>query len=225
MIAAAAPPEVRTGHDRRGRFVPGNPGGPGNPFAGEVNRFRKRLLQKLTPEAMDAVIDNLLELATSGHWQAIKLVLTYVLGKPESVHDWAMTQCDINFDEALPAPQAKAAAPAPTPQPKQPSASAAAPSEPLPEIDLLGGQTMAEFLAGMGPPQEDLRDRVLNRPSPNGPQRKEGEQSPSPNGPRRKVDLLSPSTNGNLPGDASQIRVAAFDQPSSPPPTAAGSAK
>src|SRR5688500_5780355 len=84
------PPAPKPDHHADGRFAVGNRGGPGNPFAGDVNRFRKRLLQRLSEADMDAAIDKLLELAKDGHWPALKQLFGYVVGKPDKFHDWAM---------------------------------------------------------------------------------------------------------------------------------------
>src|SRR5262249_27316633 len=52
--AGAVGPAPRSGRDEHGRFLPGHPGGPGNPFAREVARLRKRIMAKLTDEKFDA---------------------------------------------------------------------------------------------------------------------------------------------------------------------------
>ena len=38
------------GHDAKGRFTRGNPGGPGNPYARQVAALRKVILNRLTEE-------------------------------------------------------------------------------------------------------------------------------------------------------------------------------
>jgi hypothetical protein len=83
MSTATAPPhENTTGRDHDGRFTKGNPGGPGNPFAGQVARLKKLLLATLTDEDMQAIARKLIDLARDGNLPAIKLVLAYTLGKP-----------------------------------------------------------------------------------------------------------------------------------------------
>jgi hypothetical protein len=83
MSTATAPPhENTTGRDHDGRFTKGNPGGPGNPFASQVARFKKVLLETLTDEDMQAITRKLIELAKDGDLHAIKLLLAYTLGKP-----------------------------------------------------------------------------------------------------------------------------------------------
>ena len=70
------------GRDEKGRFTAGNKGGPGNPFAREVARIRKRLLARLTNEDIDAITDKLIEQAKAGDVAAAKLLFSYTMGKP-----------------------------------------------------------------------------------------------------------------------------------------------
>jgi hypothetical protein len=70
------------GRDHKGRFARGNAGGPGNPFARQVGRLRKALLDCLTEEAMVEIGRKLIELAREGDVQAIRLLFSYTLGKP-----------------------------------------------------------------------------------------------------------------------------------------------
>ena len=42
-----------------GRWLQGNPGGAGNPFARQVAAVRQRLYDRVTPEMMDELIDTL----------------------------------------------------------------------------------------------------------------------------------------------------------------------
>src|SRR5262249_21618981 len=76
----ACPTEA--GRDETGRFTKGNKGGPGNPFARGVAALRKTLLSRITPERMEKLADRLYELAEGGNVQAIKLILSYTVGKP-----------------------------------------------------------------------------------------------------------------------------------------------
>jgi hypothetical protein len=77
-----ANPSSSPNQDAKGRFTKNNPGGPGNPFARQVAQLRKRLLDRLSAEQLDAIADKLIELAKDGHVQAIKLLFSYTLGKP-----------------------------------------------------------------------------------------------------------------------------------------------
>jgi hypothetical protein len=72
------------GRDSKGRFAPGNQGGPGNPHAGKIANFRAAVLKCVTPEDVEGIIKRLIEMAKEGHWQAAKLILSYTLGKPQS---------------------------------------------------------------------------------------------------------------------------------------------
>jgi hypothetical protein len=75
------------GRDSQGRFTKGNPGGPGNPHARQVAALRQRLLQRVTTEELDAIIDTLLALARQGDVAAAKLIFQYTLGKPLEARD------------------------------------------------------------------------------------------------------------------------------------------
>jgi len=87
------PPRSATGsngdakaHDPRGRFVAGNPGGPGNPFGRQVARLRAGLLASVTEQDIQEVITALLVQAKKGNVAAARLLLAYTVGKPtESV--------------------------------------------------------------------------------------------------------------------------------------------
>jgi hypothetical protein len=71
-----------SGRDERGRFAPGNGGGPGNPFARQVAKLRAALVQRVTEEDMAQIAEQLIVQAKSGNMAAIKLLFQYVLGKP-----------------------------------------------------------------------------------------------------------------------------------------------
>jgi hypothetical protein len=70
------------GRAANGRFQPGNPGGPGNPLGGRIAAPRGMLRDRITDEELTAIWDRVIAMAKDGHWQAIKLVLSYVVGKP-----------------------------------------------------------------------------------------------------------------------------------------------
>src|SRR5437762_3281004 len=76
-----------SGHDAKGRFTRGNPGGPGNPFARQVAQLRKVILNRLTEEDLLAITEALLAKAKQGSVGAAKLLLAYALGKPASAPD------------------------------------------------------------------------------------------------------------------------------------------
>jgi hypothetical protein len=84
------PPDVpRPSGDRdgQGRFTKGNRGGPGNPYARQVAALRQRLIERLTGEELDAILDALLRLAREGDVAAARLVLQYALGRPAEPRD------------------------------------------------------------------------------------------------------------------------------------------
>ena len=75
--------QAETTHDAKGRFMPGNPGGPGNPFARQTAALRQALLDAITPQDMQAIAAKLIEQAKDGNIQAAKLLFTYAIGKPQ----------------------------------------------------------------------------------------------------------------------------------------------
>jgi hypothetical protein len=75
------------GRDARGRFIPGNKGGPGNPFARKVAELRKTLVNFVTEDDMKHIAFVLKERAMGGELAAIKLLFQYILGKPTEAID------------------------------------------------------------------------------------------------------------------------------------------
>jgi hypothetical protein len=74
--------EPSNGRDSKGRFAPGNSGGPGNPFARQTAQLRSALVQRVTREDMERIADDLVFMATNGNLAAIKLLFQYVIGRP-----------------------------------------------------------------------------------------------------------------------------------------------
>jgi hypothetical protein len=70
------------GRDSRGRFTKGNRGGPGNPFARQTAGLRAALLAAVTEQDMQEVAAALLLRARLGNLVAIKLLFSYVIGRP-----------------------------------------------------------------------------------------------------------------------------------------------
>lgn len=68
--------------DERGRFLPGNPGGPGNPHARQVAQLRAALLEAVTPEDVREIIGVVVEAARGGDLAAAKLLFDRLLGPP-----------------------------------------------------------------------------------------------------------------------------------------------
>jgi hypothetical protein len=75
------------GRAANGRFQPGNPGGPGNPLGGRIAAARGALRDRITDDDLTAIWDRVIAMARDGHWQAIKLVLSYVSSKPGKMPD------------------------------------------------------------------------------------------------------------------------------------------
>jgi len=66
-----------------GQFLPGNKGGPGNPAAAAVARFRQSMLEAVTVEELREVVRSVLEQALAGDIQAAKLILERCCGRAE----------------------------------------------------------------------------------------------------------------------------------------------
>jgi len=85
-----------SGRDRRGRFTAGNTEGAGNPFARQVAALRRLLLEAVTPEKLQEIVNALVAKAEAGDVPAAKLVLSYTLGRPaaapdpdrDELHEW-----------------------------------------------------------------------------------------------------------------------------------------
>lgn len=75
------------GRDGKGRFAPGNKGGPGNPNTQRVARLRETLLNAVTPEEMERVVRALLDKAQEGDVPAIKELLDRTIGKAVAKDD------------------------------------------------------------------------------------------------------------------------------------------
>lgn len=72
------------GYTPNGQFARGNPGGPGNPHAGQVAKLRAVMLEAVTPNDMRAVVRKLVEMATAGDLKAVELLFSRTLGKADS---------------------------------------------------------------------------------------------------------------------------------------------
>ena len=70
------------GRDAQGRFSEGNPGGPGNPHAGQVAKLRSALLDAVSAEDVEAIIQAVLKRAKEGDLRAAKMLLDYSIGRP-----------------------------------------------------------------------------------------------------------------------------------------------
>jgi hypothetical protein len=74
--------EVAPQRDVHGRFVKGNKGGPGNPFARQCAALRRAFHAVVTPEDIMAIAGMVLRKAKEGDLAAAKLLFTYVIGRP-----------------------------------------------------------------------------------------------------------------------------------------------
>ena len=71
-----------TERDSRGRFLQGNPGGPGNPLNKAVHRLRAALIRAVSEDDLEAVIGTLLRQAKDGDVPSAKVLLERLFGKP-----------------------------------------------------------------------------------------------------------------------------------------------
>ena len=76
----------RNGRDAFGRFAKGNAGGPGNPYAAQVGRLRRALLDAVTADDLREIIAALINKAREGDTAAAREVLDRCLGKSEASH-------------------------------------------------------------------------------------------------------------------------------------------
>jgi hypothetical protein len=83
-LSAEAVPST-TARETSGRFAKNNPGGPGNPFARQTAALRAALINGVTERDIQEILDVLLLNAKGGHLPTIKLLFSYVLGKPKPV--------------------------------------------------------------------------------------------------------------------------------------------
>lgn len=75
------------GRDANGRFVKGNPGGPGNPYAKRVARFRQILMEAVTEQDLYDLARKLVEKGKEGDVMATREVLDRLMGKPEGTSE------------------------------------------------------------------------------------------------------------------------------------------
>ena len=72
-----------TVHDTKGRFLPGNPGGPGNPHAAAVAAWRGAMVKTVAPEDVQKVVGVLVDKAKAGEAWAVRELLDRCLGRPQ----------------------------------------------------------------------------------------------------------------------------------------------
>ena len=78
---------AKNGRDTKGRFVPGNPGGPGNPFYRRMANARKLLAEWTSEDDLKQVHAAMLKRAKEGDTASAKLIFQYAAGKPETAAD------------------------------------------------------------------------------------------------------------------------------------------
>src|SRR4051794_36755196 len=71
----------------RGSFQPGNPGGPGNPFARRVAQNRKAMLMEANEADLRVIARGFIDQAKQGDLAAAKFVCQYCVGKGEAAAD------------------------------------------------------------------------------------------------------------------------------------------
>jgi len=75
-------PNGPAGRDAKGRFLPGNKLGKGNPHARQVAKLRSTLLNAVKPEDIRAIVRALVKQAKEGDLTATHELLDRLLGKP-----------------------------------------------------------------------------------------------------------------------------------------------
>ena len=68
--------------DDKSRFLPGNPGGPGNPHVRNVAAWRTALADSVSVDDISQVMERLIDAAKAGKAWAIRELLDRCLGKP-----------------------------------------------------------------------------------------------------------------------------------------------
>jgi hypothetical protein len=80
--AGEAPKPATEGRDAGGKFAIGNRFGKGNPHARRMADLRQAFLSAATEERMRELGEKLFTAALAGDWQAAKLLLPFVIGRP-----------------------------------------------------------------------------------------------------------------------------------------------
>src|SRR5215831_106090 len=80
--AAKEKAESKNGREANGRFAPGNPGGPGNPYARKVAELRKEMVNFVSADDLKHIVFAIKMKAERGDISAARLLFQYVLGKP-----------------------------------------------------------------------------------------------------------------------------------------------
>ena len=94
-------PNGKNGRDTRGRFVEGNPGGPGNPYARQVARLRSLIREAVSEDDLRAIVATLVDKAKKGNLPAIREVFNRLIGTPSIVRDAEAPEPEQGFDAAI----------------------------------------------------------------------------------------------------------------------------
>jgi hypothetical protein len=80
--APESPKTAAAGRDASGKFTPGNRLGQGNPHARRMAALRQAFLSVATEQRLKELGEKLYAAAVGGDWQAAKLFLLFVVGRP-----------------------------------------------------------------------------------------------------------------------------------------------
>ena len=97
------------GRDTRGRFAPGNGGGPGNPHARSVARFKAALVEAVSEEDIREVAAVLITNAKAGERWAVRELLDRLIGRPlpEPSQTGERESKPVVFEVRMPEPRAR----------------------------------------------------------------------------------------------------------------------
>lgn len=77
-----APKDPQAFRDASGKFLPGNPGGHGNPMSKRTSLLRQAVLDAVGPDHVAGIIRRACKMALEGDVPAMRLVLERLLGRP-----------------------------------------------------------------------------------------------------------------------------------------------
>ncbi len=81
-----------------GRFLPGNAGGPGNPYAKKVAELRGSLINSINHDDIESIINSQIKKAKKGDTMAAKFILERILGRPQTM-DLSLVAINARIDE------------------------------------------------------------------------------------------------------------------------------
>src|SRR5262245_50012201 len=89
MTLPATPQGVadHPGRDANGRFAKGNAHGRGNPFAPRVAAMRAALFEEIDEAKFRELVRGLAQMARDKNLAAMRLILLYLVGKPDDLAD------------------------------------------------------------------------------------------------------------------------------------------